>query len=186
MEEPLLETADNCLENRGGASVVVVDVETLSSSSLPRRWEVIVSEMKKVSYIAMPMVVTTVSQNLLRVISMMMIGHLGELSLSGASIATSLTNVTGFSLLGVARGVGWQRLGAYVNLGAYYLCGIPLACVLAFVLHWRGKGLWIGLTTASLLQGLMLMTITFFTDWKMQVRKARERIYERKSQITIE
>lgn len=58
-----------------------------------------VSEMKKVSYIAMPMIVTTVSQNMVRVISMMMIGHLGELSLSGAAIATSLTNVTGFSLL---------------------------------------------------------------------------------------
>lgn len=100
MEEPLLETTHNCLQNQGGASVVVDQVETLSlSSSLPVRWEVIVSEVKKVSYIALPMVVTNVSQNLLRVISMMMIGHLGELSLSGASIATSLTNVTGFSLL---------------------------------------------------------------------------------------
>uniref|UniRef100_A0A161ZQS2 Protein DETOXIFICATION n=1 Tax=Daucus carota subsp. sativus TaxID=79200 RepID=A0A161ZQS2_DAUCS len=69
---------------------------------------------------------------------------------------------------GVARGVGWQHLGAYVNLGAFFLCGIPMACVLAFVFHWRGKGLWTGLTTASLLQGLMLMMITFFTNWKKQ------------------
>lgn len=75
--------------------------ETLCScSSLSiSRWEVVVREIKKVSYIAMPMVVTAVSQNLLSVISMMMIGHLGELSLSSASIATSLANVTGFSLM---------------------------------------------------------------------------------------
>ncbi|XP_063936898.1 protein DETOXIFICATION 8 isoform X2 [Daucus carota subsp. sativus] len=421
-------------------SLLEVDVEPLSSSSssLAKRWEVLVmGEMKKVSYIAMPMVVTTVSQYMLRVISMMMIGHLGELSLSGASIATSLTNVTGFSLLfgmssaletlcgqaygaeryqmlgiytygaiislllvcipisvlwifterlliligqdplisheagnysiwliptlfpyailqllirfllaqsliypmllssvaalvfhipiswllvfkfkigsagaalgiglsywlnvvllgiyvkyasscektrisfsqhvfpsireffrlgipsaimiclewwsyelvillsgllpnpqletsvlsiccrsvlgyafgeekelvdyvkdmvpllslsvlmdclaalfsGVARGVGWQHLGAYVNLGAFFLCGIPMACVLAFVFHWRGKGLWTGLTTASLLQGLMLMMITFFTNWKKQARAARQRTIEGRSQLTIE
>ena len=95
MEQPLLETTQDHHESRGEA------LEALSSSSsLAKRWEVLVmGEMKKVSYIAMPMVVTTVSQYMLRVISMMMIGHLGELSLSGASIATSLTNVTGFSLL---------------------------------------------------------------------------------------
>ncbi|KAK1363634.1 Protein DETOXIFICATION [Heracleum sosnowskyi] len=85
---------------------------------------------------------------------------------------------------GVARGVGWQHIGAYVNLGAYYLCGIPMACVLAFVLNWRGKGLWIGLTTGSLLQSCMLMMITFFTDWKKQAREARQRIFEGRSQMS--
>lgn len=104
MEEPLLATAYNCRKDQGASPVVVlVETETLlssSSSSLSLlRWEVLVGEIKKVVYIAMPMMVTTVSQYLLRVISMMMIGHLGELSLSGAAVATSLTNVTGFSLL---------------------------------------------------------------------------------------
>ncbi|KAK3001739.1 hypothetical protein RJ639_020271 [Escallonia herrerae] len=90
-------------------------------------WEVFVEEFKKVSHIAMPMVVVTVSQNLLRVASMMMVDHLGELSLSGAAIATSLTNVTGFSLLlgmanaletlcGQAYGAKqYQKLGIYTN-----------------------------------------------------------------------
>ncbi|XP_074324660.1 protein DETOXIFICATION 14-like [Apium graveolens] len=82
---------------------------------------------------------------------------------------------------GVARGVGWQHLGAYVNLGAYYLCGIPVASVLAFVLNWRGKGLWIGLATGSLLQSCMLMLITFFTDWRKQARKATDRVFEERS-----
>ncbi|KAG5528037.1 hypothetical protein RHGRI_028839 [Rhododendron griersonianum] len=45
------------------------------------------------------MVVVTVSQYLLQVVSMSMAGHLGEISLSSAAIATSFTNVTGFSFL---------------------------------------------------------------------------------------
>ncbi|KAJ6839701.1 protein DETOXIFICATION 12-like isoform X2 [Iris pallida] len=48
-------------------------------------------------------------------------------------------------LSGVARGCGWQHLGAYVNLGAFYLFGIPVAVVLGFLLEIRGKGLWIGI-----------------------------------------
>lgn len=59
----------------------------------------IVEELKKVTYVALPMVAVTVSQNLLQVASTSMVGHLGELQLSGTAIATSLTNITGFSLL---------------------------------------------------------------------------------------
>lgn len=40
---------------------------------------------------------------------------------------------------GTARGCGWQKIGAFVNLGSYYLVGIPSAVVLAFVLHIGGK-----------------------------------------------
>lgn len=58
-----------------------------------------IEEAKKVNRIAIPMIVVTVSQYLLRVSPIFMLGHLGELSLSSASIATSLCNVTGFSFL---------------------------------------------------------------------------------------
>ncbi|ONK55368.1 uncharacterized protein A4U43_UnF4220 [Asparagus officinalis] len=49
--------------------------------------------------VALPMVAVTLSQYLVQVVSIMMAGHLGELSLAGASIASSLTSVTGFTLL---------------------------------------------------------------------------------------
>ncbi|PIN02213.1 hypothetical protein CDL12_25274 [Handroanthus impetiginosus] len=62
-------------------------------------WKLFAEELKMVSSIAAPMVVVTVSQILTRVVSMMMVGHLGELALSGAAVATSLTNVTGLSVL---------------------------------------------------------------------------------------
>ncbi|PWA90669.1 Multi antimicrobial extrusion protein [Artemisia annua] len=45
------------------------------------------------------MVVVKVSQNLLRVASMSMVGHLGELELAGTAVA----NITGFSLLEITR-----------------------------------------------------------------------------------
>lgn len=68
-----------------------------------KKWVIIplafVQELKKASSIAAPMAVVSILQYLLQVVSIIMVGHLGELSLSGVAIATSLTNVTGFSLL---------------------------------------------------------------------------------------
>ncbi|KAL4324480.1 hypothetical protein GQ457_11G005260 [Hibiscus cannabinus] len=81
---------------------------------------------------------------------------------------------------GVARGTGWQHIGAYVNLGAYYLVGIPVAALLCFGLHWRGEGLWIGILTGSSLQLLLLALITGFTNWQKQASKAQERMSEDK------
>ncbi|KAF3441492.1 hypothetical protein FNV43_RR15406 [Rhamnella rubrinervis] len=72
-------------------------------------------------------------------------------------------------LSGIARGTGWQNIGAYVNLGAYYLCGTPTGAVLAFVLHLKVKGLWIGLLTGSTVQVVLLAIKTSLTNWQKQV-----------------
>jgi Na+-driven multidrug efflux pump len=40
--------------------------------------------------------------------------------------------------VGVARGCGWQKIGAWINLSAYYIVGIPSAYLIAFVLHVGG------------------------------------------------
>jgi Na+-driven multidrug efflux pump len=42
-------------------------------------------------------------------------------------------------LIGVARGCGWQKFGAFVNLRSFYLAGIPLCVVLAFVVHMKSN-----------------------------------------------
>lgn len=70
---------------------------------------------------------------------------------------------------GVARGIGWQQIGTYINLGAYYLVGSPVGVVLAFVFHLRGKGLWIGLVTGSTVQALLFALKTSLTNWQKQV-----------------
>lgn len=81
-------------------------------------------------------------------------------------------------LSGNARGCGWQKIGAYVNLGSYYLVGIPLAVVLAFVLHIGGKGLWLGIILALAVQVFCLLTITIKTNWEQEAKKATERVYD--------
>jgi len=92
--------------------------------------------MKKVSSMAAPMVAVSVSQFLLQVISMVMAGHLDELSLSAVAIATSLTNVTGFSLIvgfaGALDTLCGQAFGAeqFGKIGAYTYSS--MLCLLVF------------------------------------------------------
>ncbi|RRT70992.1 hypothetical protein B296_00010528 [Ensete ventricosum] len=59
----------------------------------------LLEEAQRLGCVAAPMVAVTLSQFLVQVISSMMVGHLGEVDLAGAAIATSLASVTGFSLL---------------------------------------------------------------------------------------
>lgn len=58
-----------------------------------------VREVKKQLYLAVPLVVGLLLQNLVQMVSVMFVGHLGELALASASLATSFAGVTGFSLL---------------------------------------------------------------------------------------
>ncbi|OIW11936.1 hypothetical protein TanjilG_02143 [Lupinus angustifolius] len=81
-------------------------------------------------------------------------------------------------LSGVARGCGWQKIGAIVNLGSYYLVGIPAAIVLAFVLHIGGKGLWLGIVSALIVQAMSLLIITIRTNWDQEAKKATDRVYD--------
>ncbi|XP_065031474.1 protein DETOXIFICATION 16-like isoform X2 [Musa acuminata AAA Group] len=71
-------------------------------------------------------------------------------------------------LSGVARGCGWQKIGALVNLGAYYIVGIPSALLLAFVLHVGGKGLWMGIICGLFVQVLLFSAIAYCTNWEKE------------------
>ncbi|XP_047968387.1 protein DETOXIFICATION 12-like [Salvia hispanica] len=84
-------------------------------------------------------------------------------------------------LSGVARGCGWQHLGAYINLVAFYLFGVPIAAALSFWFDFRGKGLWIGILCGATMQSLMLVIITACMNWEKQAAKVRERLCEEES-----
>lgn len=86
------------------------------------------------------------------------------------------------TLSGVARGCGWQHIGAYVNLASFYLCGIPIAVTLGFLLKLRGRGLWIGVLSGATTQSILLSIITSCTNWEKQAIKARERVFEEKQE----
>ncbi|XP_030499345.2 protein DETOXIFICATION 12 [Cannabis sativa] len=80
-------------------------------------------------------------------------------------------------LSGIARGCGWQHIGAFINLGAFYLCGIPIAAILGFWVNMRGKGLWIGIQSGALVQTTLLALVTGCTNWEKQASMAKERLF---------
>lgn len=61
-------------------------------------------EVRRQVGLAAPLVACSLLQYSLQVVSVMFAGHLGELPLSSASVASSFANVTGFSVL-VSRDV---------------------------------------------------------------------------------
>ncbi|CAN1222420.1 Protein DETOXIFICATION 40 [Linum grandiflorum] len=79
-------------------------------------------------------------------------------------------------LSGVAVGCGWQAFVAYVNIGCYYVIGLPLGCILGFKFHMGVKGLWTGMIGGTLMQTLILLWVTYRTDWNAEVRKAKNRL----------
>ncbi|CAN6234706.1 unnamed protein product [Urochloa humidicola] len=80
-------------------------------------------------------------------------------------------------LSGVARGCGWQKIGACVNLGAYYLIGIPAAFCFGFLYHLGVTGLWLGIICALVVQMLLLLAITLCSNWEKEAFKAKDRIF---------
>ncbi|XP_071928767.1 protein DETOXIFICATION 12-like [Coffea arabica] len=84
------------------------------------------------------------------------------------------------TLSGVARGCGWQHIGAYINLASFYLVGIPIALALGFVAKLEGKGLWIGILSGATVQTLLLSIVTACTNWEKQAIKAKERLFQEK------
>ncbi|CAO2034456.1 unnamed protein product [Urochloa humidicola] len=79
-------------------------------------------------------------------------------------------------LSGVVRGCGWQKIGACVNLGSYYLIGIPAAFCFAFIYHLGGMGLWYGIICALIVQMLLLLSITLCSNWEKEALKAKDRL----------
>ncbi|KAK3156627.1 hypothetical protein QOZ80_2AG0109760 [Eleusine coracana subsp. coracana] len=116
----------------------------------------VVREVKKQAYLAGPLVVGFLLQNAVQMISVMFVGHLGELALSGASMATSFAGVTGFSLLagmacsldtlcGQAFGAGQHsQLGVYKQRAMLVLVVVSILVAAVWantgeILAWCGQ-----------------------------------------------
>lgn len=80
------------------------------------------------------------------------------------------------SLSGVLTGCGKQKIGARVSLGAFYLAGIPMAVLLAFVFRLNGMGLWLGILCGSMTKLFLLMWITMCINWEKEATKAKEMV----------
>ncbi|KAF6176555.1 hypothetical protein GIB67_034417 [Kingdonia uniflora] len=73
---------------------------------------------------------------------------------------------------GVLRGCARPTLGANINLGAFYILGMPLAVVLAFYLGFDFLGLWLGLLAAQGCCLLLMVYALLQTDWVGEAKRA--------------
>ncbi|OVA07338.1 Multi antimicrobial extrusion protein [Macleaya cordata] len=78
---------------------------------------------------------------------------------------------------GVLRGSARPTTGANINLGSFYLVGMPVAIFMGFVIKMGFTGLWVGLLAAQASCALLMLYVLATTDWMVQVQRARELTY---------
>ncbi|KAI3733269.1 hypothetical protein L1987_64489 [Smallanthus sonchifolius] len=89
------------------------------------------------------------------------------------------------ALSGVAIGAGWQAVIAYINIGCYYIFGVPLGLTLGFVADLGIMGIWIGMLTGTVVQTLILFLICYRTNWDKEASLADKRIREWSGQTNV-
>jgi multidrug resistance protein, MATE family len=78
---------------------------------------------------------------------------------------------------GILQGVGKQKIGMFLNLFAYYICGFPLGFIFAFVFDFKLIGLLSGLTIGFFMNAVILMFYVLFKiDFKFEIQLAAERL----------
>lgn len=75
---------------------------------------------------------------------------------------------------GVLRGSARPSTGANINLGSFYLVGMPVAILMGFVAGIGFAGLWSGLLAAQASCATLMAYVLVTTDWKEEVERAKE------------
>ncbi|KAK9119813.1 hypothetical protein Scep_017906 [Stephania cephalantha] len=100
-------------------------------------------------------------------------------------LVTNLTPLLAFSIVinsvqpvltGAAVGAGWQALVAYVNIGCYYIFGVPLGLLLGYVFNYGVQGIWIGMISGTVAQTCILLILTYRTNWDKEASAAEDRL----------
>lgn len=74
---------------------------------------------------------------------------------------------------GVLRGTARPKTGANINLGCFYLVGMPVAVALSFKLGYDFTGLWMGLLAAQASCAAAMLFVLLRTDWEEQAARAK-------------
>lgn len=75
---------------------------------------------------------------------------------------------------GVLRGSARPTIGANINLGSFYLVGMPVAILMGFVAKMGFAGLWLGLLAAQASCAILMLYVLCRTDWMAQAERAKE------------
>ncbi|KAH6759619.1 MATE efflux family protein [Perilla frutescens var. hirtella] len=75
---------------------------------------------------------------------------------------------------GVLRGTARPKMAANINLGCFYLVGMPVAVALSFKLDYDFRGLWMGLLAAQASCAVAMLFVLLRTDWEHQAIRAKD------------
>ncbi|XP_022944944.1 protein DETOXIFICATION 49-like [Cucurbita moschata] len=75
---------------------------------------------------------------------------------------------------GVLRGTARPKIGANINLGCFYLVGMPVAVGLSFYGGFDFRGLWLGLLAAQGCCAAAMLVVLGFTDWEFEAIRAKK------------
>ncbi|KAJ1988345.1 ethionine resistance protein [Dimargaris cristalligena] len=87
-------------------------------------------------------------------------------------VCDGLATVTG----GILRGQGKQKLGAMLNIPAYYVLAIPAGLFLGFRMEYGVYGIWAGLCIGIFSVCFGQFYFYLRTDWEEEVAKCRKRV----------
>ncbi|OIV96573.1 hypothetical protein TanjilG_28430 [Lupinus angustifolius] len=91
--------------------------------------------------------------------------------------ATILLNSIQPVLSGVAVGSGWQAFVAYLNIGCYYIIGLPLGILMGWFFKTGVGGIWGGMIFGgTAVQTVLLIIVTARCDWEKEAEKATSRV----------
>ncbi|KAJ2087228.1 ethionine resistance protein [Coemansia sp. S100] len=78
---------------------------------------------------------------------------------------------------GILRSLGWQAVGAWINLPSFYVVGLPLGLYLTYGAPSMGViGLWIGLCVAATLTSIGQSTICLIVNYTKEVDRCMAQV----------
>ncbi|KAK3133820.1 hypothetical protein QOZ80_6AG0541520 [Eleusine coracana subsp. coracana] len=104
------------------------------------------------------------------------VGEHAVSKIAGLLALTMVLNSVQQVLSGVAIGGGWQGLVAYINIGCYYVFGLPLGYLLGYRFNFGVGGIWFGMLCGIALQTLILLVVVWRTDWKAEAAQSSTRV----------
>ncbi|VVB15670.1 unnamed protein product [Arabis nemorensis] len=75
---------------------------------------------------------------------------------------------------GILRGTARPKIGAYLNLVAFYAVGMPVGGILAFWFGLGLNGLWLGTLAAQLTCVISMMVAISSINWELEAGRAKE------------
>uniref|UniRef100_A0A803KW73 Uncharacterized protein n=1 Tax=Chenopodium quinoa TaxID=63459 RepID=A0A803KW73_CHEQI len=77
-----------------------------------------------------------------------------------------------FAGTGCCSGIRMAKHRAYINIGCYYLLGLPLGVFMGWKFELGIMGIWAGMIGGTAVQTLILAIITIRCDWEKEAQKA--------------